>query len=164
MRLHGSSWELFLEKTYIQFYASYIDWQWSTRSGSESWFYKDLNSLGPMYLQDLLSWYTPRWALQSCVKNLLIVPSLREIHLSLTGGQDFFWSSPWHGGTLCHITSVPHGIFHSLGLAKQRCSTRLLLEGSNCPKMVWHCPFSCVFPCSIFTSGKILWKLPSELL
>lgn len=69
----------------------------------------------------------PLKSLRSDSKNLLEIPSLRDIMLSLPGGM------------LCLITSMPYGIFYHSSVS-QRCSPRHLVEGSD-HYIVWHSPF-----------------------
>lgn len=58
--------------------------------------FKALNGLWPVYLQDHFSWYTPQTALYTGGKNLLVVPSWRDVWLSSTRARAlfalaFFW-------------------------------------------------------------------------
>lgn len=92
-----------------------------------------LKALSGLGLWGHLSSDTTRQALCSGDKNLLVVPSLREVQLPSTS-LFLPWPRPRLGGTLCRKTSVPCKIsFHTAGPASQRCPTRLLAEGSNSP-------------------------------
>lgn len=69
--------------------------------------FKALSYLGPMYLWDCLSWYTPQRALWSADKTLLVIPSLWEIWLPSTRSRAFSALAPtWWTSLLNNIHAL----------------------------------------------------------
>lgn len=94
--------------------------------------FKALNSQGLAYLQDCLPQYTPRRALCSGDKNLLVIPGLRDSLLSPARAFCALAPTCWN--------SLPDDIWICCLFAvhvRQRYSIKHLVEDNN-GYMVWH--------------------------
>lgn len=99
--------------------------QWSSRSGSST------DPLNPVLFWPHLSWYTPRRALCSRSKNLL-VSSLRDVWLSSTRVKPFFFCPVPDLVELCQTTSLLcRTCYCFAGQTGQRCFTGHLVKGSE---------------------------------